>query len=140
MNAEDNLASRLKEALAALRPETIDALRPLYHENLEFRDPIQTLRGIEDFLAMNRRLFARFRELTFDVSTARGDDRDVFLVWTMRAVPKVGPRLAVDGVTHARAEGGRVTHQRDYWDLGELVARAIPGGPAALRFLLKPFA
>jgi hypothetical protein len=140
MSTDPSLFSRFRAALATLRPETLDDLRDLYDPDLEFRDPIQTLHGVDAFIAMNRRLFARFRELEFDVTSGTGSDTDLFLVWTMRAAPKFGPRLVVDGATHARVGGGRVTYQHDYWDLGELVARAVPGGQGALRLLLKPFA
>jgi hypothetical protein len=58
----------------------------------------------------------------------------------MRCVPKFGPEIRVDGATHLRAKNGRVFYHRDYWDLGEMFASAIPGGHAALRFLLKPLA
>jgi hypothetical protein len=58
----------------------------------------------------------------------------------MRCVPKIGPTIQVDGATHLRAKNGRVVYHRDYWDLGEMFASAIPGGHTALRFLLKPLA
>ncbi len=137
------LIDRLRSALVAIapdRPEAIEALRPLYDPDVEFRDPIQALRGLDAFLAMNRRLLGRARELSFDVTSAGGSDAEIFLVWTMRATPRIGPRIAVDGVTHARTRGGLVVYHRDFWDLGELFASALPGGHTALRLLLKPLA
>jgi hypothetical protein len=137
------LVDRLRSALVDIapeRPETVEALRPLYDPDVEFRDPIQTLRGLDPFLAMNRRLLGRARELSFDVTSAGGSDEEIFIVWTMRATPKIGPRIAVEGITQAKMRRGLVVYHRDFWDLGELFASAVPGGHAALRILLKPLA
>jgi limonene-1,2-epoxide hydrolase len=137
------LPTRTKDALARItlaHPEAIDDLRDLYADDVRFQDPIQTLEGLEAFLAMNRRLLGRARELRFDIHSVTGDDTEFFLAWTMTFAAKLGPRMAVDGTTHARARRGRIVHHRDYWDLGELIASAIPGGRAALRLALSPFA
>jgi hypothetical protein len=139
----NDLPGRLRDALLDLdpaRPESVETLRDLYDETVEFRDPIQTLYGVDAFLAMNRRLLGRVRSLSFDVSSAVGTDDEAYLEWTMHGRPKVGPRVQVQGVTHARARDGKVVYHRDFWDLGELAASAVPGGRSALRLLLKPLA
>jgi SnoaL-like domain len=139
----NDLPFRLRDALMALspdRPESVEVLRELYDETVEFRDPIQTLYGVDAFLAMNRRLLGRVRSLRFDVTSALGTDGEAYLEWTMHGAPKLGPRLQVQGVTHARAKNGKVVYHRDFWDLGELAASAVPGGRSALRLLLKPLA
>jgi hypothetical protein len=138
-----SLPARLRDALAALsvdHPEAIEALRPLYADDVAFSDPIQSLDGLEAFLAMNRRLLARVRALTFDVTSAQGTDDEAFLAWSMRATPRLGPAVKVDGVTHARAREGRVFYHRDFWDLGELFASGLPGGRQVLRAVLRPLA
>jgi SnoaL-like domain len=137
------LASRLRDALGELspeRPESVEGLRALYDPSVVFRDPIQTVQGLDAFLAMNLRLLGRARALSFEVTSAQSEGDEIFLAWTMRATPKIGPRIAVEGVTHATARAGRVVYHRDFWDLGELFASAVPGAAAALRVLLKPLA
>lgn len=135
--------TRLRDALVALRPEhpeSIEALRPLYADDVVFRDPIQVVRGIDDFMAMNRRLLRRMKSLEWTVNAAKGDDEIVFLEWTMHGSMKLGPKMKVDGTTRARVRGGRVFDHRDYWDLGELMVSAVPGGQRILHTLLSPFA
>ncbi len=137
------LPARLADALRALsaeRPESIEALRALYDPSVVFRDPIQTIHGVDGFLAMNRRLLARARAIAFDVTAAGGGPEEAFLTWTMTARPRVGPSVAVDGATHVRTRAGLVAYHRDYWDMGELFASAVPGGAAVLRLLRKPLA
>jgi hypothetical protein len=137
------LAESLASALRGLdpeRPESIDALRPLYQDDVDFRDPIQHLQGLDAFLAMNRRLLGRAQELSFTVSSAVGDRNSVFLAWTMRAKPKLGPRLSVEGATYATLRYGKVALHRDYWDLAELLTSPVPFAHAAVQLLLKPLA
>jgi ketosteroid isomerase-like protein len=142
-SSTSSVAARLRDALVSLtpdRPEAIDALRALYADDMVFRDPIQEVRGIDAFLAMNRRLLHRMRTLEWTVETARGDDDEVFLEWTMTGKAKLGPMLRVHGVTRARARDGRIYDHRDYWDLGELIASSLPGGQRILYALRSPLA
>jgi len=138
-----DLSERLRDALVALtpnRPDAVERLRPLYATSMVFHDPIQEVRGLDAFLAMNRRLLARMRTLEWTVSSSRGDESEVFLEWTMRGTPKLGPAIEVSGVTRARARDGVIFDHRDYWDMGELMASAVPGGQRFLTLLRSPFA
>jgi limonene-1,2-epoxide hydrolase len=144
MSADDrSLPNRLRDALLRLtpdRPDAVDALRELYAEDIVFRDPIQVVRGIDDFVAMNHRLLRRMRTLEWTVVRARGDDSEAFLEWTMHGATKLGIKVTVEGITRARARDGRIIDHRDYWDLGELLASTIPRGQRILHTLLSPFA
>ncbi|MEO8878430.1 MAG: nuclear transport factor 2 family protein [Polyangiaceae bacterium] len=140
---ETSFTERIRELLESLRPDDLDGvekLRAVYDVGVIFEDPIQKVQGIEAFVALNRRLLGRAKELTFTVSDVAQTGDASFLTWTMRCVPKLGPTIHVDGATHLRVKNERVVSHRDYWDLGELFASSIPGGHRALRFLLKPMA
>lgn len=141
--SELELPQRIRELLENLRPgdaASVENLRTVYDTDVSFEDPIQKVRGVDAFIALNHRLLDRAKELVFSVESASGTDDEMFLTWKMRCVPKLGPKIQVDGATHLRAQNGRVVYHRDYWDLGEMFASAIPGGHKALRFLLKPLA
>ena len=137
-------STRFRTALVALTPdraeESIKALGELYDPAVVFRDPIQVVRGRDEFLALNRRLLKRMRTLTWVVTSEMGTDEEVFLEWTMRGAPSLGPALEVSGVTRARVRDGLVYDHRDYWDMGELIASALPGGSRILQMLRLPFA
>jgi limonene-1,2-epoxide hydrolase len=136
------MPSRLREALVRVTPDHPDAiedLRSLYDRAVVFRDPIQEVRGIEAFLDVNRRLMRRMKKVAWTVKGVSGDEREIFMEWTMKATPKLGPSITVDGVTRARAVNGRIVDHRDYWDVGEMLASAVPGGARVLRALLSPF-
>lgn len=140
-------SASLRASLAALfqrvgpdDPSAVEALRPLYADDVVFEDPIQRVEGVDAFLDVNRRLLARAKKLRFDLERTIGDDDELVLVWRMTFQAKVGPEVHVDGVSHLRARGGKITHHRDYWDLATLLASGVPGGERALRFALRPFA
>lgn len=138
-----DLSSRLRDALVQLvpgQPEAIASLRELYDDGMVFRDPIQVVRGIDAFLAMNRRLLGRMKRLEWQVHLAHGDATRAVLEWSMRGATKLGVPVKVDGMTRAIARDGRIVDHRDYWDLGELAASPIPGGQRILHALLSPFA
>lgn len=139
----DDLAGRLARALEGLvpdRPEAFGPLEQLYAFDMVFKDPIQEVRGLPDFLAMNRRLLGKMKSLHWDIHLATSAGDVVLLEWTMTGRPKLGPAVSVDGMTRARTRDGRIVDHRDYWDLGELGASMVPGGSRVLSLLLKPFA
>ena len=123
------LADQLRDLYVSFEHEgdaAIERLGALYDPDMVFRDPLQTLHGRDAFLVMNRRILARARRLSFEVSEAVGGRGSVFLAWTMLYEPRLGPKLVFHGTTHARVKSGRVFEQRDYWDLLSSVAQSLP--------------
>jgi ketosteroid isomerase-like protein len=136
------LADRLVELFENVKPkqpDTVEALRIHYHPEIRFTDPVQSVQGLDAFVAANRRLVERARELSFDVHERAVAGDQIFLTWTMTLAMPLGPRLHEDGVTHIRTRDGLVVEQRDYWDIAALVSSAVPGGKRLLRVALKPF-
>lgn len=137
-----NLRERIITAFGALNETSagkLDELRELYADDVHFQDPIQTVRGLDAFIEMNRSLISKVRELSFEVTASAGSDEEMFLAWTMTFAPKHGPRVEVDGTSHVRTEHGKVVYHRDYWDIAGMFAGAIPGGRRLLSAILKPF-
>lgn len=115
-----------------------DRLGPYYAEDVVFTDPIQTVRGRDQFFAMNLRLIGRARSIRFDVRhlAQRGDE--IMAVWTMTMSPKpFGPTVTIDGVTHVTLRDGLVWRHTDYWDLLGSVMSAIPLVGAVYRAIVR---
>jgi hypothetical protein len=89
---------------------------------------------------MNRRLLRRMRRLDWQIAAVHGNEDEVFVEWRMRCALRLGPAFDVCGVTRARARAGLIVDHRDYWDLGEMLASAFPGGQRVLDVLRSPFA
>ena len=131
MSAEPDqiLAEQLRLVFLSFESDGCAALAQLatlYDRDVVFRDPLQTLRGRDAFLAMNRRILTRARRLSFHVHDALGKNGSVFLAWTMDYEPRTGPTIAFEGASHARVRAGLIVEQRDYWDLLSSVAASVP--------------
>ncbi len=124
------VADRVREVLATFDRDleaTLGRLGELYHPDVVFRDPLQTLHGREAFLDMNRRIARRARRLTFDVGEVACNAEWMFLTWTITYEPNRGPTLVFEGVTQARVRDGLIVEHRDHWDLASSLARSLPG-------------
>jgi hypothetical protein len=80
------------------------------------------------------------RRLTWDILSVQGTEDEAFIEWRMRCAIRLGPSLEVSGVTRAQARDGLIVDHRDYWDLGEMFASALPGGQRILNLLRAPLA
>jgi len=69
------VAESLRDALVEFGRDgerALTLLAELYDRDVLFRDPLQTLRGRDAFLTMNRRVLGRARRLSFDVKDVLG--------------------------------------------------------------------
>jgi limonene-1,2-epoxide hydrolase len=114
---------------------------PYYDENIYFRDSVQELRGIEEFVAMTRRLTDRSKDLSMKIVRAAQQDRDIFIEWEMTIKFKKNPSSVLYGISRVTLnEEGRIIEQRDYYDLWGDIFDNIPRfGKAYRRFMKKRF-
>jgi len=114
---------------------------PFYDENILFRDSIQELRGIEEFVAMTRRLTDRSKDLSMNIVRTVQQDRDIFIEWEMTIKFKKNPSSVLYGTSRVTLnEEGKIIEQRDYYDLWGDIFDNIPRfGKAYRRFMKKKF-
>jgi hypothetical protein len=117
--------------------KALSELRPLYHDDVAFTDPLQALAGWDAFADMSRRLCARARKVRFHVLQMAGDGDEGFMTWTLAIEMPRRPAVKIEGTTHVTLRDGRVARQRDYWDLlGSLMA-SLPGGRMVKRVVAR---
>ena len=91
---------------------------PYYHENIIFQDSIQKIEGKEEFLEMCNRLTNRCEQLIMDISSLVVEGQVIFMEWKMVMIFKKSPSTPIYGCTKLTlGDDGRITHQRDYYDL-----------------------
>ena len=114
---------------------------PFYDESIYFRDSIQELRGLEDFVAMTERLTKRSKDLKMNLVTALKQDNIVFIEWEMTIGFKKYPNSIMYGASRLTLnEEGKIKEQRDYYDLWGDIFDNIPRfGKAYRRFMKKKF-
>ncbi len=126
-----SFVERYRELYRALverdEARTVSLLGALYDERAMFHDPFVTIVGREELIELNRRALENTRAIETEILDASESGAHVFMTWKLRYATRLGPTLLIEGASHARTSDGRVTHQRDYWDLLGSVAAGIPG-------------
>jgi hypothetical protein len=114
---------------------------PFYDENIHFRDSVQELRGLEEFVAMTRRLTDRSKDLSMNIVRAVQQDRDIFIEWEMTIAFKKNPSSVLYGSSRVTLnEEGKIIEQRDYYDLWGDIFDNIPRfGKVYRRFMKRKF-
>jgi limonene-1,2-epoxide hydrolase len=114
---------------------------PYYDNNIYFRDTIQEIRGIEEFTAMTERLTKRSKDLKMKIVNAVMVENKIFLEWEMTLSFNKYPSSVLYGSSRLTLNNdGRITEQRDYYDLWGDIFDNIPRfGKAYRRFMKKRF-
>jgi len=114
---------------------------PYYDENIYFRDTVQELRGLEEFVAMTRRLTDRSKDLSMNIVRAAQQGRDIFIEWEMTIKFKKNPSSVIYGSSRVTLnEEGKIIEQRDYYDLWGDIFDNIPRfGKVYRRFMKRKF-
>jgi limonene-1,2-epoxide hydrolase len=134
---EPAIVSLFKRTFARLTPETTMPIAALYSDDVVFEDPLHKLVGAEElsayFTQLNRRVV--FAEFVFDSQVI--ETSKAALTWTMTVQIK-SPRqtIIVPGVSVLHFTD-RITHHRDYFDVGAMMYERLPLIGWVLRALKK---
>ena len=114
---------------------------PYYDKNIRFRDSVQELHGIDDFVAMTERLTKRSKDLKMNIVNVVKNDHVYFLEWEMTIKFKKNPSSVLYGASRLTLnDEGKIIEQRDYYDLWGDIFDNIPRfGKAYRRFMKKKF-
>ena len=114
---------------------------PFYDPNINFRDSIQELKGIEEFKAMTVRLTERSKDLKMRIVDAVMQENRVFIEWEMTIGFKRNPSSILYGTSRLTInEKGKIKEQRDYFDLWGDIFDNIPRfGKMYRRFVKRKF-
>jgi limonene-1,2-epoxide hydrolase len=114
---------------------------PYYADEIVFRDSIQKLEGMDDFKAMTERLSKRSKDLKMEILRAVQQDKDIFIEWEMTIKYKRNPSSILYGASRITInDEGKITEQRDYYDLWGDIFDNIPRfGKMYRRFMKRKF-
>ena len=100
---------------------------PYYDNDIYFRDTIQEIRGIKEFTAMTERLAQRSKDLKMKIVRAVMEENIIFLEWEMTIKFKKNPSSVLYGTSRLTLnDEGKITEQRDYYDLWGDIFDNIP--------------
>jgi len=114
---------------------------PYYDKDICFRDSIQEIHGLDEFVAMTERLTKRSKDLKMEIVNAVRHDNIYFIEWEMTIKFRKNPSSVLYGASRLRVNAeGKITEQRDYYDLWGDIFDNIPRfGKAYRRFMKKKF-
>jgi limonene-1,2-epoxide hydrolase len=114
---------------------------PYYHEEIIFQDTIQKVLGKKDFIDMCNRLTKRCEELQMKIFSIAANENQIFMEWEMTMIFRKTPSTSLYGCTKLTiGEDGRITHQRDYYDLwGDIFVNVPVMKKAYPRFMKRVF-
>ena len=114
---------------------------PYYDKDICFRDSVQELHGIDDFVAMTERLTKRSKDLKMNIVNAIKNDNIYFIEWEMTIKFKKNPSSVLYGASRLTLnDEGKIKEQRDYYDLWGDIFDNIPRfGKAYRKFMIKKF-
>ena len=114
---------------------------PFYSDDVYFRDSIQEINGIVDFVAMTERLTKRSKDLKMKIVNSVMQGKRVFLEWEMTIGFKKYPNSIMYGASRLLLnDEGKIIEQRDYYDLWGDIFDNIPRfGKAYRKFMKRKF-
>ena len=114
---------------------------PYYADDIYFRDSIQEIHGLEEFTAMTERLTKRSKDLTMNIVRTAMLENIIFVEWEMTIAFKKRPSSVLYGSSRLTInEEGKISEQRDYYDLWGDIFDNIPRfNKAYRRFMKKKF-
>jgi limonene-1,2-epoxide hydrolase len=100
---------------------------PYYDKDIFFWDTVQKVHGIEEFKGLTERLVERSNDLKMHIKNTAQNGNVIFLEWEMTLSFKKYPNSSIYGSSRVTLnEKGKITEQRDYYDLWGDIFDNIP--------------
>ena len=108
--------------------DSIAGLDSIYDQNAVFEDPIGKVEGLNDLKHHFRKMMSNVSYCRFVITDVVANDGQAFITWTMSfAHPKLNghKKITVNGVSEIKFDE-RITHHRDYFDVGSMFYEQVP--------------
>ncbi|MGM0481665.1 MAG: nuclear transport factor 2 family protein [Pseudomonadota bacterium] len=127
--ANQELVDSLKSFYDEFKSENLEQLSELYHDDINFTDPIHQIVGLDDLKAYFEHTMENVKYCHFAFDDELVGDEKAYLTWQMRfSHPKLadGIEIVLPGVSHLQFEDGKIREQQDYYDLGAMLYEHVP--------------
>jgi ketosteroid isomerase-like protein len=122
---------------------SLEQLSTLYSQDIEFIDPVTQHNGLAAVHGYFEQLLKNVDECRFEISQVTDNTPNVVVNWIMHFChPKLkgGKEISVEGISQLIIKDGKVSFQRDYYDLGSMLYEHIPLLGSVVHFLKKRLA
>lgn len=127
IDSSTQLVTMFQEEFAHLTPQTVLNLDRLYAPEIVFEDPMHRVVGLKSLTEYFARLNARIEsaDFVFDPPII-AVDRAV-LTWSMTVrIPRPRQTIVVPGCSVLTIANNKITSQRDYFDVGNMLYERLP--------------
>ena len=134
---------RFTDCYRQLNPYKLESLREVYHDDINFVDPVKNLQGWQQLYDYFCSLYRHVYDCRFDIVDSLGDEQQGYVSWSMFIKhPRLdyGQSFTVAGCSQLRFSEGRVIYQRDFFDMGNLLYEHLPVLSGAVGYVKKHFA
>lgn len=132
-------AAQLRANTGAFSEQAIHDMAAVYHPDVYFRDPIQTVRGRDAFVKMNLRML-EVAEVEAELHDVAQHEETIFMSWRMvMHMRRGGIKMPLEGTTIMKLDAeGRVLSHVDHWDLlGSLMDMFPRVGPLYRKLIAR---
>ncbi|ASJ97242.1 MULTISPECIES: nuclear transport factor 2 family protein [Shewanella] len=112
-----------------LGTDNLEALRQVYHPEVEFIDPLHNLKGLEELLDYFDGLYLQVVSCDFTIDHVIEQQSEAAVYWTMTFRHKqlnASQPIEVEGHSRLGAKDNKVIYHRDYFDLGTMLYEHLP--------------
>jgi hypothetical protein len=112
-----------------LGTNNLHLLNEVYHQDVEFIDPMHSLKGIDNLLQYLDGIYSQVTHCEFIINEVIETDSEAAIYWTMtfchKKLNKKEP-IIISGHSHIKSLDSRVIFHRDYLDIGAMLYEHIP--------------
>jgi len=123
-----------------LSTDNLALLLDLYREDVEFRDPLHKISGIDALSGYFDGLYQNLASCQFTIFDVVYDESKAAVYWSMTYKhPKLngGEEIHVEGSSFIKGSQDKVYFHRDYLDVGSMLYEHIPLLGAFIRWIKK---
>jgi hypothetical protein len=126
----ENYDKKIRSLYQQFKGNNLSLLDHFYAANVRFRDPIESLTGLEDLKRYYAKAYEHVKTIEFEFSNIFNQGLEYSASWRMDLTVdglNSGKPYQVYGTSVLRFNGqGLIEEHRDYLDLGEMVYERIP--------------
>jgi len=124
----ENIEKIFKQTFMNLNQDNIDDIEALYRPDVVFKDPFNTIHGLDNLKQYFFEMYQNVRQCSFQFSNTIVQGQNATLFWTMSLYHKrinSGNRIDVPGASHIQFSD-KISLHHDYFDAGALIYENLP--------------
>lgn len=123
-----------------LGTNNLHLLKEVYHQDIEFIDPMHHLQGLDELLNYFDELYTQVSHCQFAIEEVLEAESEAAIYWSMtfchQKLNKKQP-VKIHGHSHIKSQDDKVIFHRDYLDLGAMLYEHIPVLGSVIKSLKK---